>query len=38
MVEQENLSAGHARSLISLSNSVEIAKKIIQKKTFSTAI
>ena len=32
MVEQENLSAGHARSLISLSNSVEIAKKIIQKK------
>ena len=32
MVEQGNLSAGHARSLISLSNSVEIAKKIIQKK------
>ena len=32
MVEQGNLSAGHARSLIGLSNSVEIAKKIIQKK------
>tara|TARA_B100001123_G_scaffold234012_1_gene262595 strand:+ start:75 stop:920 length:846 start_codon:yes stop_codon:yes gene_type:complete len=32
MVEQENLSAGHARSLIGLNNSVEIAKKIIQKK------
>ena len=32
MVEQESLSAGHARSLINLNNSVEIAKKIIQKK------
>ena len=32
MVEQGNLSAGHARSLINLNNSVEIAKKIIQKK------
>ena len=32
MVREGNLSAGHARSLIGLSNSVEIAKKIIQKK------
>ena len=32
MVEQENISAGHARSLIGLNNSVDIAKKIIQKK------
>ena len=32
MVEQGNLSAGHARSLIGLQNSTEIAKKIIQKK------
>jgi ParB family chromosome partitioning protein len=32
MVQQRNLSAGHARSLIGLNNSVEIAKKIIQKK------
>jgi len=32
MVEKGNLSAGHARSLIGLNNSVEIAKKIIQKK------
>jgi len=32
MVEQGNLSAGHARSLIGLQNSVDIAKKIIQKK------
>ena len=32
MVEQGNLSAGHARTLINLNNSVEIAKKIIQKK------
>ena len=32
MVEQGNLSAGHARSLINLNNCVEIAKKIIQKK------
>ena len=32
MVEQGNLSAGHARSLINLNNSVEIAKKIVEKK------
>ena len=32
MVEKGDLSAGHARSLINLNNSVEIAKKIIQKK------
>ena len=32
MVEQGNLSAGHARSLIGLNNSLEIAKKIVQKK------
>ena len=32
MVEIGDLSAGHARSLIGLNNSVEIAKKIIQKK------
>ena len=32
MVEKGSLSAGHARSLIGLNNSVEIAKKIIQKK------
>ena len=32
LVEQGNLSAGHARSLIGLNNSVEVAKKIIQKK------
>jgi len=32
MVELGNLSAGHARSLIGLNNSIEIAKKIIQKK------
>ena len=32
MVEQGNLSAGHARSLIGLNNSIELAKKIIQKK------
>ena len=32
MVEQRNLSAGHARSLIGLNNPVDIAKKIIQKK------
>ena len=35
MVEKGNLTAGHARSLIGLNNSIEIAKKIIQKKTFS---
>jgi len=32
MVEQGNLSAGHARSLINLNNSIEVAKKIIQNK------
>ena len=32
MVEQGNLSAGHARSIIGLNNSVDIAKKIVQKK------
>ena len=32
MVEQENLSAGHAITFIGLNNSVDIAKKIIQKK------
>ena len=32
MVEQGDLSAGHARSLINLNNSVDVAKKIIQKK------
>ena len=32
MVQEGDLSAGHARSLIGLSNSVEIAKKIVQKK------
>ena len=32
MVQQGNLSAGHARSLIGLNNSVDIAKKILQKK------
>ena len=32
MVEKGNLSAGHARSLIGLNNSVELAKKIVQKK------
>ena len=32
MVEQGNLSAGHARTLIGLNNSTDIAKKIIQKK------
>ena len=32
MVEQGSLSAGHARALIGLQNSTEIAKKIIQKK------
>ena len=32
MVKQGDLTAGHARSLIGLNNSVEIAKKIIQKK------
>ncbi|SVC75381.1 uncharacterized protein METZ01_LOCUS328235, partial [marine metagenome] len=32
MLERGNLSAGHARTLIGLNNSVDIAKKIIQKK------
>ena len=32
LVEQGSLSAGHARSLIGLNNSIELAKKIIQKK------
>ena len=32
MLERGNLSAGHARSLINLNNSVEVAKIIIQKK------
>ena len=32
MVEESKLSAGHARSLIGISNSLDIAKKIIQKK------
>ena len=32
MVEKGDLSAGHARSLIGLNSSVDIAKKIIQKK------
>jgi len=32
MVERGNLSAGHARTLIGLNNSIELAKKIIQKK------
>ena len=32
MIELGNLSAGHARTLIGLNNSVEIAKSIIQKK------
>ena len=32
MVERGNLSAGHARTLIGLNNSIDIAKKIIQKK------
>ena len=32
MVEQNDLSAGHARSLIGLANSVDLAKKIVQKK------
>ena len=32
MVEQGKLSSGHARSLIGLINSTDIAKKIIQKK------
>ena len=32
MVQNGNLSAGHARSIIGLNNAVDIAKKIVQKK------
>jgi len=32
MVEQSNITAGHARSLIGLQNASEIAKQIVQKK------
>ncbi len=32
LVEQGNLTAGHARSLVGLHNSIDIAKKIIKKK------
>ncbi len=32
MVEQNSLSAGHARSLVGLNNSAELAKKIVEKK------
>ena len=32
MVQEGNLSAGHARSLVGLNNSIELAKKIIHKK------
>ena len=32
MVQDGRLSGGHARSLIGLNNSIEIAKKIVQKK------
>ena len=32
LVQEGKLSSGHARSLIGLSNSLEIAKKIIEKK------
>ena len=32
MVGENSMSAGHARSLIGLNNSIELAKKIIQKK------
>ena len=32
MVEHGTLSAGHARSLIGLNNSLDIAKKIVEKK------
>ena len=32
MVEQGNLTGGHARTLIGLNNSVDIAKKIVSKK------
>ena len=32
MVQEGKLYAGHARSLIGLNNSIEVAKKIVQKK------
>ena len=32
MVEHKQISAGHARSLIGLSNSIDVAKKIVKKK------
>ena len=32
MVEKGEISAGHARSLIGLNNSLDVAKKIVQKK------
>jgi ParB family transcriptional regulator, chromosome partitioning protein len=32
MVEKEDITAGHARSLIGLNNATDVAKKIIQKK------
>ena len=32
MVEEGDLSAGHARTLINLNNSVDVAKRIVQKK------
>ena len=32
LVEQGNLTAGHARSLVGLHNSIDVAKKIIKKK------
>jgi len=32
MVEEGVLSAGHARTLVGLNNSIEVAKKIVQKK------
>jgi len=32
MIEHGNLSAGHARSLIGLNNSIELAKRILHKK------
>ena len=38
MVEKGDLSAGHARSLINLNNSVEIAKKYNKKETFGKTI
>ncbi len=32
MVESQDISAGHARSLIGLHNAIDVAKKIVQKK------